>query len=105
MVSPGLATIANRLHGLGICLTLECFYVTFMLGLNLTNAFRVVLKCAKYTADVEYGLVEMVEQEHELWLDRSSAYSLSHCRLNFKQDFAMVMLTPFLDTYPETSRI
>jgi hypothetical protein len=30
------------------------------------NAFRVVLKVAKYTANVEYGLVEMVDQEHKL---------------------------------------
>jgi hypothetical protein len=40
--------------------------------------FRVVLKVAKYTADVKYGgLVEMAEQEHELWLYRSIGYSLA----------------------------
>jgi hypothetical protein len=42
------------------------------------NVFRVVLKVAKYTADVKYGgLVEMAEQEHELWLYRSIGYSLA----------------------------
>jgi hypothetical protein len=42
-----------------------------------SNAFRLVLQIAKYTADVEYGLVEMADQEHELWLDRSIGYSLT----------------------------
>jgi len=41
------------------------------------NAFRVVLKVAKYAVDGEYGLIEMAEQKHELWLDRSRGYSLS----------------------------
>jgi hypothetical protein len=49
-----------------------------------SNAFRLVLKIAKYTADVEYGLVEMVDQEHELWLDRSLGYSLAQ----FHEDVA-----------------
>ena len=43
-----------------------------------SNAFRVVFKVAKYTANVEYGdVVEMAEQEHELWLDKSTWYSLA----------------------------
>ena len=43
-----------------------------------SNAFRVVFKVAKYTADVKYGgLVEMTEKEHELWLYRSIGYSLA----------------------------
>jgi hypothetical protein len=33
--------------------------------------FRLFVKCANYVADGEYGLVEMAEQEHELWLDRN----------------------------------
>ena len=40
------------------------------------NAFRLVVKVGKYVADGEYGLVEMVEQEHELWLDRTRQYIL-----------------------------
>ena len=50
---------------------------TFNARIDPGNAFRLVLKVGKYTTDVEYGLVEMVAQEHELWLDRSSGYSLS----------------------------
>jgi hypothetical protein len=76
-VSPSLATTTNRLYGLCICLTLEYFYVYIHARIEPGNAFRVVLKCGKYTTDVEYGLIEMVEQEHELWLDRSSGYSLA----------------------------
>ena len=44
--------------------------------INLGNAFRLVVKVDKYVADGEYGLVEMVEQEHELWLDRTGQYTL-----------------------------
>ena len=38
--------------------------------------FRLVVKVGKYVADGEYGLVQMVEQEHELWLDRTGQYTL-----------------------------
>jgi hypothetical protein len=55
----------------------QCFYVHIHARIEPSNAFRVVLKVAKYTADVEYGLVEMVDQEHGLWLDRSLGYSLA----------------------------
>ena len=41
-----------------------------------SNAFRLVVKVDKYVADREYELVEMVEQEHELWLDRTGQYTL-----------------------------
>ncbi|CAL5036095.1 unnamed protein product [Urochloa decumbens] len=40
------------------------------------NAFRVVVKCEKYSANLDYGVVPMCEQEHEIWFDRRSAYSL-----------------------------
>jgi hypothetical protein len=33
--------------------------------------FRLVVKVSKYVADGEYGQVEMVEEEHEIWLDRT----------------------------------
>jgi hypothetical protein len=54
-----------------------CFYVYIHVRIEPSNAFRLVLKVAKYTADVEYGLVEMADQEHELCLDRSIGYSLA----------------------------
>jgi len=69
--------MGNRLPWLGICLTVQCFYVYIHAMIQPSNAFRVVIKVAKYTADVEYGLVEMIEQEHEFWLDRSIGYSLA----------------------------
>ena len=62
---------------MGLCLTVQCFYVYIHAKIQPGNAFRVVIKVAKYTADVEYGLVEMIEQEHEFWLDRSIGYSLA----------------------------
>ena len=40
------------------------------------NTFRLVVKVGKYVADGEYGLIQMVEQEHELWLDRTRQYIL-----------------------------
>jgi hypothetical protein len=40
------------------------------------NAFRLVVKIGKYVADGEYGLVEMVEHEHKLWLNRTGQYTL-----------------------------
>ncbi|CAN6310721.1 unnamed protein product [Urochloa humidicola] len=41
------------------------------------SAFRLVVKVASYAADVEYGLVEMAEQQHEIWFDRNNQYSLA----------------------------
>ena len=35
------------------------------------NAFRLVVKVSKFVADGEYGLVEMADQEHEIWFDRT----------------------------------
>jgi len=40
------------------------------------NTFRLVVKVPKFVADGQYGLVEMADQEHELWLDRNLQYSL-----------------------------
>jgi hypothetical protein len=70
---------------------LSLLWLTFWLGwvmsnldvyiharINPGNAFRLVLKVAKYTTDVESCLVEMADQEHELWLDRSIGYSFLH---------------------------
>ena len=41
------------------------------------NAFRLVVKVSKFVADGEYGLVEMADQEHEIWFDRTVDYTLS----------------------------
>ena len=41
---------------------MECFYVHIHARIEPGNVFRLVLKIAKYTADVEYGLVEMVNK-------------------------------------------
>ena len=35
-------------------------------------------------ADGEYGLVEMVEKQHDLWLDRNCQYSMAQ----FQEDLA-----------------
>jgi hypothetical protein len=42
------------------------------------SAFRLLVKIAKYVADADrYGLVEIPEQEHELWLGTNSEYSIA----------------------------
>lgn len=68
LVSASLHTSGDRLARQGEWLTVWCFYVYIHARIKPSNAFRVVLKVAKYSAHVEYGLVEMAEQEHELWL-------------------------------------
>ena len=40
------------------------FIISYDARIDPGNAFRLVLKVGKYTADVDYGLVEMVAQEH-----------------------------------------
>ena len=57
---------------------MQCFYVYINARIEPGNAFRLVVKIVKYTAVLEYdGLVEIVDREHELWLDRSVGYSLA----------------------------
>jgi hypothetical protein len=41
------------------------------------SVFRLVVKVAQYVADGEYGLVDMAEQQHDIWFDRNSQYSLA----------------------------
>ncbi|CAL5030757.1 unnamed protein product, partial [Urochloa decumbens] len=48
------------------------------------NAFRIVVKCEKYLANLEYGDLAMAEQWHDLWVDRCSGYNLD----NFVTDMA-----------------
>ncbi|CAO2184982.1 unnamed protein product [Urochloa humidicola] len=48
------------------------------------NAFRIVVKCEKYKAITEYGVLDMAEQIHDVWVDRCSGYNLD----NFLTDMA-----------------
>ena len=45
------------------------------------SAFRLVVKVSPYVADGEYGLVEMAEQQHNIWFDRNSQYWLNSVRI------------------------
>jgi hypothetical protein len=49
-----------------------------------SSAFRLVVKVAQYVVDGEYGLVEMAEQQHDIWFDRNSQYTLDQ----FNEDLA-----------------
>ncbi|RLM93747.1 uncharacterized protein C2845_PM08G09710 [Panicum miliaceum] len=40
--------------------------------IDLGNAFRVVVICAEYVADLEYGMMHVGEDSHELWIDGST---------------------------------
>jgi hypothetical protein len=53
-----------------------CFIVYDDARINPGSAFRLVVKVAKYVADGECGLVDMAKQQHDLWFDRNSEYSL-----------------------------
>ena len=50
---------------------------TYSVRIDSGNAFRLVVKVGKFVADGEYGLVEMAEQEHEIWFDRIVDHTLS----------------------------
>jgi len=44
------------------------------------SAFRLVVKVTKYVAVGEYGeydRIDMAEQQHDLWFDRNSEYTLA----------------------------
>ena len=49
---------------------------TYSVRIDPGNTFRLVVKVGKFVADGEYGLVEMADKEHEIWLDRTVQYSL-----------------------------
>jgi hypothetical protein len=53
-----------------------CFIVYDDARIDPSSAFRLVVKVAKYVVDGECGLVDMAEQQHDLWFDRNSEYSL-----------------------------
>ncbi|KAJ1266874.1 hypothetical protein BS78_07G013100, partial [Paspalum vaginatum] len=52
------------------------------------KAFRLIVSCASYKANLEYGFVDIVEQAHDLWLDLSSGYSLA----KFAEDMVAITI-------------
>lgn len=42
------------------------------------NAFRIVVECAKFTANLEYGPLEMEDSRHDVWFDSRSVFNLSN---------------------------
>jgi len=58
-------------------LTPNLFVLLVTVRIDPGNAFRIHVSVAKYTANVDYGFVEMDDQEHDVWIDLTSHYSLS----------------------------
>ncbi|KAJ1295614.1 hypothetical protein BS78_01G236500 [Paspalum vaginatum] len=52
------------------------------------NAFRLVVNCGSYSANLDYGVLEMGDQEHELWINRNNGYNLG----KFTYDIATLMI-------------
>jgi hypothetical protein len=48
------------------------------------NAFRIVVNVDKYKVNTEYAMVDMDEQQHVIWFDKSSGYNLAR----FEADMA-----------------
>jgi hypothetical protein len=67
---------------------LQILYVYIHARIESSNAFRLIIKVAKYSLADYDGVVEMDDQEHELWLDRSVGYSLAQ----FHEDMATKMI-------------
>ena len=55
------------------------FLYLFMIIVRIDpgHAFRIHVSVAKYIANVDYGFVEMDDQEHDVWIDLTSHCSLS----------------------------
>ena len=52
--------------------------------IDLGNSFRIVVECAKFTANLEYGPLEMEDSRHDVWFDSRSVFNLS----NFVEEMA-----------------
>ncbi|KAJ1265238.1 hypothetical protein BS78_08G063800, partial [Paspalum vaginatum] len=52
------------------------------------SGFRLVVNCGSYTASLDYGMLDISEQQHELWFDRCSQYDLD----KFVDDMATLMI-------------
>lgn len=74
--------------------TLICVCVRYCVRIDPSRTFRLVVRAPKYVADDEYELVEMSDQKHEVWLDRSVQFSLS----KFHDEMASkIIWGPFID--------
>lgn len=63
-------------------LLLFCF--NYCVRIDPDNSFRLDVNVRKYVGDGEYGLVEMADQQHDVWIDRNWQYTLS----NFNESMA-----------------
>jgi hypothetical protein len=52
------------------------------------NAFRLVVNCGSYSANLDYGVVQMSDKKHELWINCNSGYNLD----KFTDDMATLMI-------------
>ncbi|KAJ1261025.1 hypothetical protein BS78_10G276500 [Paspalum vaginatum] len=52
------------------------------------NAFRLVVNCGSYSANLDYGVLEMSDQEHDLWINCNNGYNLD----KFTDDMATLMI-------------
>jgi len=52
------------------------------------KSFRLVINCGRFVANLDYGMLEMAEQEHELWIDGTIGYNLD----KFIQDMSALMI-------------
>ena len=56
----------------------SCFFTIYDYArIDSDSAFRLVVKVGAYVADGEYEMVDMAEQHHDIWFDRTSEYSLA----------------------------
>jgi hypothetical protein len=60
------------------------FYVHDCARIDPSNIFRLVAKSEKFKANLEYDLLDMKEQWHDLWIDLNSGYNFE----NFMTDMS-----------------
>jgi hypothetical protein len=65
----------------------HCFTVYGDARIDPGSAFRLVVKVDRYVAEDEYGLVSMAEQQHDVWFDRNSQYSLAQLHEDLSSKF------------------
>lgn len=66
------------------CSNSKCFHFLNCVRIDPGNAFRFVVECAKFTANLDYGPLEMEESRHEIWFDSRCVFNLS----NFAEEMA-----------------
>jgi hypothetical protein len=62
--------------------------IVYVIRIEPWNAFRLVICCSKYTANLEHGMVEKDEQRHVLWFDVNHTYNLD----KFVDDIASIII-------------